>query len=269
MPYCTLNDDTRLHYESSGTGNPVLLIHGWSFNSRVWKGQIEQLKNYFQVIAVDVRGHGKSETGKDGFSLQQVASDLDKILKKLELNEVNVVGWSMGGSIAIRLFTVCPERLKSFTLVSTTPSLIRRDGFPAALPLAVVKRLKTLVKRDPVKAFRDFRGMILSGKEEGLEHIADVKEILTREVTVSKEVAEKSLVSLMEEDLRELLDRISLPTLIIHGDTDQICLPEAAFYLQEKVRGSRLLMLKGCGHAPFLTFPLQFHEELTRFLHSL
>ena len=269
MLYCTLNDGANLSYESCGRGNPLLFIHGWSFNAGIWKGQIEHLRDQFQIIAVDLRGHGKSEAGKARLSLPQFASDLAHLVERLELREVNLVGWSMGGSIALRLSLSCPERMKSLILVSTTPSLIQREGFPHALPLAVVKRLKAEVKRDHRKALKAFRDLILSPEEEGLDTIGAVKEILIQEFNGSQETSEASLVALMEEDLRASLDGLSLPTLIIHGDKDRICLPGAAVYLNEKVQGSKLLMLKECGHAPFLTYPLQFRAGLTRFLHSL
>jgi pimeloyl-[acyl-carrier protein] methyl ester esterase len=269
MPYCTLNDGAKLSYESCGRGNPLLFIHGWSFNSTIWEDHMDYLKDQFQVIAVDLRGHGKSEKGEDRSSFQQFASDLNYMIKRLELNKVNVVGWSMGGSVAIRLFFLCPEQLQSLTLVSATPSLIQREGFPHALPLGVVKRLKAEVKRDHRKALKAFRDLILSPEEEGLDTIDTIKNSLRHGLNGSRETAENSLVSLMEEDLRDSLGSISLPTLIIHGDRDQICLPGAAVYLNEKVKGSKLLMLKECGHAPFLTYPLQFRAGLTRFLHSL
>jgi len=269
MPYVTLNDGAKLSYESCGRGNPLLFIHGWSFNSTIWEGHLDHLKDQFQVIAVDLRGHGKSEAGKARLSLPQFASDLNYMIKQLELNKVNIVGWSMGGSVAIRLFFLCPERLQSLTLVSATPSLIQREGFPHALPLAVVKKLKTQVKRDHLNALKAFRDLILSPEEEELDTIGAVKEILSQEFDGSQKTSESSLVVLMEEDLREFLDGLSLPTLIVHGAKDRICLPGAAVYLNEKVKGSKLLMLKECGHAPFLTYPLQFRAGLTRFLHSL
>jgi pimeloyl-[acyl-carrier protein] methyl ester esterase len=269
MLYCTLNDGAKLSYESCGRGNPLLFIHGWSFNAGIWKGQIEHLRDQFQIIAVDLRGHGKSEAGKARLSLPQFASDLAHLVERLELREVNLVGWSMGGSIALRLSLSCPEQLQSLTLVSATPSLIQREGFPHALPLAVVKKLKAEVKRDHRKALKAFRDLILSPEEESLDTIDTIKNSLRHGLNGSRETAENSLVSLMEEDLRDSLGSISLPTLIIHGDRDQICLPGAAVYLNEKVQGSKLLMLKECGHAPFLTYPLQFRAGLTRFLHSL
>jgi len=269
MPFCSLCDGISLYYESSGKGNPIFFIHGWSFNSRIFNGQRDCLQDQFQVVGVDLRGHGKSETGKERPTLQQFASDLDHILKRLELNEVSVVGWSMGGLIAIRLFSLCPERLKSLILVSATPSLIQREGFAHALPLSVVKRLRSQVTRDHLKAIKMFRDLILSPEEERSDIIDAIKKTLNDEINVSKETAADSLSSLMEEDLRNSVENISLPALIIHGEKDQICFPGAALFLKESLTNAKLIMMQGCGHAPFLTSPLQFNKELTEFLHSL
>ena len=269
MPYCTLNEGARLFYESSGRGKPLLLVHGWSFNAGIWKDQIKHLKDQFQLIAVDLRGHGKSGAGKAKLTLEQFASDLAHLVERLELREVNLLGWSMGGSIALRLSLSCPERMKSLILVSTTPSLIQRDGFPHALPPVVVKRLRGKATRNHRKAFQMFLDQVFSPEEEKSDTIDTIKNNLSHEMNGSKETAEDSLASLMEEDLRNSLYRISLPTLIIHGDRDRICLPGAALFLRERLSNAKLLILKGCGHAPFLTSPLQFRKGLTEFLHSL
>jgi len=269
MPYCTQKDGTRLYYESSGKGNSILFIHGWSFDSKIWEIQKKILNDHFHIITVDLRGHGKSEAGKMRLSLQQFAFDLVHLLEKLDLHEVNVAGWSMGGCLALRLSLSCPERMKSLILISTTPSLIQREGFPHALPLSTVKRLRTQVLRDHRKAIQTFRNLILSPEEERLDTIDAIKNSLRHDLNIPRDVTEISLVSLMEEDLRNSLNGISLPTLIIHGEKDRLCLPQAALFLREKLVHAKLLMLKESGHAPFLTYPLHFFRGLTEFLHSL
>lgn len=264
-----MTDGAKLHYKTLGRGTPLLFIHGWLFNSGIWKYQLEHFKKQFHVISVDLRGFGKSEIGKAKPSLEQFVFDIEQLLKELSLHNVNIVGWSMGGFIAMKLALFCPERLKSLTLVSTTPSLIQRDGFPQALPPVIVNRIKTQIARTPKKTMENFQELIFSPEEKKLNTINTLKKILIHESNESVECLENSLDSFMKEDLRSSLHKISLPALIIHGNKDCICMPEAALFLKEKLKRASLYLLKECGHAPFLTLPYQFNKILTSFLSSL
>jgi pimeloyl-[acyl-carrier protein] methyl ester esterase len=148
---------------------------------------------------------------------------------------MRLIGWSMGGMIAIMVAAKYPEKVSELVLVSTTPKFIASPDFPFGLPLALLRRLEKRIKSEGIKAFHSL--VFPDGHSAGLA-----------DLTV--EQALRELAALEKVDLRSLLGEIKAPTLIIHGDQDEICLPGAAAYLQSKIAGSKLVILPGVKHAP-------------------
>jgi pimeloyl-ACP methyl ester carboxylesterase len=162
---------------------------------------------------------------------------------------MRVIGWSMGGMVAQLIAVKFPEKVAGLVLVSTTPKFIAADDFPYGLPVVLLKRLEQRIKREGIKAFHSL--VFPGGHEAGLA-----------DLTVEK--AEKELNALGKVDLRQNLSKIKAPTLIIHGDKDEICPPGAALYMYKAVPGSELVMLEGVGHAPMIEAPEKFQEALCR-----
>ena len=157
-----------------------------------------------------------------------------------ELGEgIALIGWSMGGMIAIKIAADFPKKIKSLVLVSTTPKFI---GAPCGAPLALLRRLEKRIKAEGAKAFHL---LAFSREIEGLAH-------------PSTEQALQELKELEKIDLRKELLKIKAATLIIHGNKDEICLPAAAEYMRAKIRNSRLEILSGVKHAPMFEAPEVF-----------
>jgi pimeloyl-ACP methyl ester carboxylesterase len=146
-----------------------------------------------------------------------------------------LIGWSMGGMVALIIAAKYPAKVRELVLVSTTPKFIAADDFPFGLPLVLLRRLEKRIKTEGIKAFHSL--VFPDGHSAGLA-----------DLTV--EQALRELAALEKVDLRPLLGSIKAPTLIIHGDSDEICLPGAAKYLNANIPGSRLVMLPGSKHAP-------------------
>lgn len=158
-----------------------------------------------------------------------------------------LIGWSMGGMVALQTAGLSLENVKALVLVSTSPKFISSPDFPYGLPLALLKKIEKKIKQVGVSAFHElvFGNKTVTGLAE-----------------TSIEQAEKELAELARVDLRELLPEIEVPTLIIHGDRDEICLPEAARYMADNIPGSKLVMLEGVGHAPMVEAPEKLNEAL-------
>jgi pimeloyl-[acyl-carrier protein] methyl ester esterase len=161
--------------------------------------------------------------------------------------DTRLIGWSMGGMIAQLIATKYPEKVERLVLISTTPKFLASDDFPSGLPLALLRRLEKRIRREGIKAFHSL--VFPVGHSFGL---ADL----------SVDQAERELAALGKVDLRGILGSIKAPTLIIHGDRDEICLPGAAIYMYEAIAGSELVMLKGVGHAPMVEAPDKLKEAL-------
>jgi len=167
--------------------------------------------------------------------------------------DVILVGWSMGGMLALQVAAWAPGKVLGLVLVSTTPKFIRSEDFPYGLPPALLKRLRKRIKSEGISAFHS-----LIFKKEKISGLAQI----------SMEQAEKELSELAKADLREILPEIKAPTLIIHGNQDKICLPAAAKYMEDKILNSKLVMMDGVGHAPMIEVPQLFNLHLRRFIES-
>lgn len=162
-------------------------------------------------------------------------------------NRTNLVGWSMGGMVALLVAARYPEKVEKLVLVSTTPKFIATDDFPAGLPLALLRRLEKRIKAEGIRAFHSL--VFPDGHSTGLA-----------DLTIDQ--ALKELAALEQVDLRGLLSSVKAPTLIIHGDKDEICLPGAAQYMSEAIAGSELVLMAEVGHAPLIETPERFNELL-------
>ena len=122
MPYFN-NDDCQLHYEDYGHGAPVLLVHGLGSSTRDWEYQVPELARHYRVIALDVRGHGRSDKPRERYSIQGFAEDVAALIEHLQLAQVHLVGISMGGMIGFQLGVDRPELLKSLCIVNSGPEV--------------------------------------------------------------------------------------------------------------------------------------------------
>lgn len=179
--------------------------------------------------------------------------DIDREAKRLNgtlEEEIVMIGWSMGGMIAMKIAAMAPEKIGALILVSTTPKFIKSSDFPYGISPALLRKLMKKIKTEGISAFHAL--VFKNGTNAGLARL-------------TPEQAERELVELAKVDLRNLLPGIKIPTLIIHGDRDEICLPAAAKYMNEKIAGSELVMLKGVGHAPMVEVPELFNSIINKY----
>jgi pimeloyl-[acyl-carrier protein] methyl ester esterase len=175
-----------------------------------------------------------------------------KLSEKMKAGDKNaLIGWSMGGMVAMRAATMAPEMISALALVSTTPKFIRSKDFTHAVPRSLLERLKKRIRTEGITAFHSL--VLKDDRSVGQSQI-------------SWERAEKELAELERVDLRNILYDIRIPTLIIHGAEDHICLPGSAEYMKEKIAKSELVMIEGVGHAPMIEAPQIFNQHLRGFI---
>ncbi len=135
MPFFTTNDGVRLHYQASGSGKPVLLIHGLTASSLFFQKQIPALSGHFQVIAPDLRGHGLSEASTDHLTMRRLAEDLKQFIDHLKLSEISLVGWSMGVHVIfeyIRNYSC--DKIEKILIIEMAPRLMKSEDWRLGLP---------------------------------------------------------------------------------------------------------------------------------------
>jgi len=256
--------------EERGTGRPLVLLHGWCMSSAVWEGQLTGLSDGYRVIAPDLSGHGRSGLPRDGFTMAGCVEELAGLFQRLDLRDVVLCGWSLGSMIAIRALPQLRGRVAGLVLVGGTPRFTRGDNFPYGLSVNEVEGMARKVERNLRRALDGFIGRMFAESECTDEQTAAlVRGIQTAVPLPETGTALQALQVLAEVDLRGELSAIDLPLLVINGNRDLICLPQASDYLAGAIGGARQVVFPGCGHAPFLTDPAHFNRCLEEFMEEV
>jgi len=208
----------------------LVYLHGFATNPQVW--------------------HNQKVDYAPEINFENMDAESQKLADQLNRGSI-LVGWSMGGMLALKMAAIAEGNIRALVLVSTTPKFIKSPDFPYGLPLALLRRLEKRVRIEGTAAFHNL--VFKNRRSIGLAHL-------------SWEEVGKEFNQLAQIDLRGLLSKVSIPTLIIHGDRDEICLPSAAEYMKENISGSELVMLPGVGHAPMVEVPELFNSQLDRFI---
>lgn len=253
----------NLWYEDQGTaGTPIVFIHGWCMSSAVWELQRKGLSDSFRIITLDLRGHGNSPQHKDGFCIKSCAEDVAALLDYLDIYHVIIAGWSLGASIAIELSLLCKERLSGLVLISGTPCFVRSSDFPYGLLQAEADGMAKKVYRNIRRALDGFFSRMLASGESDGEY---VHKLLSSIPIPTTDVALEALKALVVADICGRLPMIDCPTLIMNGNHDVICLPEASKFMSQQIPGAWQVVFSGCGHVPFLTQSKEFNMTLEKF----
>jgi len=266
MPYVE-TEDCRLHYVEQGEGDPIIFLHGFTLDHRQWTDQVEFFANpdsvnglQYRAVALDARGHGKSEAPATGYSRRHRVLDLKAFIDALGIDRFHLVGLSMGGTTGIGFALEYPGNLKSLTLVSS-----------AAAGYSVGKKISSLdqmAKEQGIDAVKErWKRMTLSYYKPDQRHIAD---LMTKMVDDFSGATWKDVMRgkyPREEDLPRL-HQIAIPTLIMAGEVDKI-FHAVAEKLHERIAGSRFISYPKVGHMVNLEIPEQFNIDLKAFLDSV
>jgi pimeloyl-[acyl-carrier protein] methyl ester esterase len=269
MPYFKNYQHEMLWYEETGIGMPLVFLHGWCMSSEVWCGQVKSLAHDFRVITTDLRGHGRSRDVSTRLDFETFASDLSDLFSHLNLRRVLLVGWSLGAQVALQAYCRLADRLAGMVLVAATPCFSASGDFLYGLMPNDVSGMRLKVERNLQRALDGFYGrMFAVGELEGHPEGAAIQKTLTIIDPPHCEAVQEALNSLAVADMRPLLVALQLPVLILNGEFDRICLPEASRYLAEQIAGAQRFVFNGCGHAPFMTKAEQFNQIIDQFARS-
>jgi len=266
MAWYAGDSGSRLWYEDRGTGTPIVFIHGWCMSSAVWRLQREGLSDSFRVITIDLPGHGASPPQADGFHVTGCAVEIAGLCESLDLHEALLAGWSLGSLVALEACVLLRERLSGLVLIAGTPRFTQEDGFPYGLSRIEVDGMTRKVQRSLRRALDGFSArMFAPGELDDPSLAVLIRELLSTVPMPTVDVAIQALDALVETDQRDRLALIDLPTFILSGDRDVICLPQASAFLAQRIPSARQMVFAGCGHAPFLTQSTRFTSCLEDF----
>ena len=256
----------RLSYDDAGTGAPVLLIHAFPFDRRMWAAQVAALTAAgYRAIAPDVRGFGASEAPPGPYPLDELAADLLALLDHVGVEQAVVGGLSMGGYIAFRLFQQAPARVRALVLADT------RAGADSPQAAATRHERAALAEREgvaPVVAAM-LPGMFARGELEAADP-ALVEHVRSLMLGTSAAGVAGGLRGLAARpDSTPDLPSIACPTLVICGADDVLTPPAEAHLMAERIPGARLEIIPSAGHLSNLERPADFNRVLLDFLAGL
>ncbi len=260
-----------LYFEDHGRGKPVVLIHGWPLSGASWEKQVPALLDAgYRVVTYDRRGFGNSSRPTTGYDYDTFADDLHKLMTKLDLRDATLVGFSMGGGeVARYLGSHGSKRVsKAVFMAAITPFLLKTPDNPAGVESGVYDGIKKAIAAD--------RPAFLSGFLAKFYNVDSLKgtkvsdEVVRLSWNIAAGASPRGTLDCVQAwltDFREDLNRIDLPTLVVHGDDDRI-LPLAGTgkRTQEIVKGSRLAVIKGGPHGLNWTHAEEVNRELLTFL---
>lgn len=266
--------DLNVHVEDTGgDGRPVVLIHGWPLSGASWKYQIQALKDAgFRVIAYDRRGFGQSDKPLTGYDYDTFAEDLDGLIKALDLRDVSLVGFSMGGGeVARYIEKYGEERLHSVVFASAiTPMMIKLPTNPEG-PLEEKKALEMTAEllKDEDAFYDQFTKEFFSPNADGNIVVTEEQRLEALELCkqANKNAALEAMQSFGITNFKDDIEKVTVPTLVIHGDMDgTVPFEGSGRRTHEAIRHSELYIVQGGPHGINVSHADEFNRELVRFL---
>ncbi len=270
MPTITTKDGTQIYYKDWGTGQPVVFSHGWPLSADAWEDQMIFLGSRgYRCIAHDRRGHGRSGQPWNGNEMDTYADDLATLVEALDLKNAIHVGHSTGGGeVARYIGRHGTTRVAMAVLIGAVPPLMLKTvANPAGLPIDAFDQIRAGVLTDRAQFFRDLSAPFYGANRPGAKVSQGLRDFFWLQgMLCGHKAAYDCIKAFSETDFTEDLKKFDVPTLILHGDDDQIVPIGAAALLSSKiVKGAELKIYPGAPHGMCSTLKDQVNEELLGF----
>lgn len=251
----------RIGYERQGTGPPLVLLHGgFGFDSRSWRRQLGALSDEYTVVAWDAPGCGRSSDPPGAFRLPDYADCLAGFIEAVGLSRPHVLGLSFGAALALQLFGRHPDVPRSLVLAGAYA------GWAGSLPPEEVERRVARLTSDLQRPPEEWIPTYLPGMLTETAGPALVQEVTSLMSGVHPAANEAMLLGMAEADLRDVLPRVDVPTLLLYGERDARSPVEVGRDLHRAIPGSSLVVLPGVGHLCSVEGADQFNREVRSFL---
>lgn len=272
MSTITMKDGAEIYYKGWGTGPPVVFCHGWPLTADSWEGQMLFLaSNGYRCIAHDRRGHGRSSQTWTGNDMDTYAEDLSQLIETLELQGAVLIGFSAGGGEVARYIGLHgTKRLAKVALIAAvTPLMLKTDDNPGGLPIEVFDGLRLSCIADRSQFYMDLAsGPFFGANRPGAKVSQGMIDTFWHQgVMAGHRNAYECIKAFSETDFSEDLRKFDVPTLIIHGDYDQVVpIGASALRAAKLVKNATLKVYAGAPHGLIQTHKSQVNADLLEFL---
>jgi non-heme chloroperoxidase len=271
MPKITTKDGTQIYYKDWGQGQPIVFSHGWPLSADAWEDQMIFLAGRgYRCIAHDRRGHGRSDQPWDGNDMDTYADDVAELVTALDLRDAIHIGHSTGGGeVARYIGRHGIERVAKAVLIgAVTPLMLKTKSNPGGLPIDVFDQIRSGVLADRSQLFKDLSIPFYGANRAGDKVSLGLRDSFWMQGMLAGHKAVYDCIKAFSEtDLTEDLKKFNVPTLILHGDDDQIVPISASALLSAKiVKDSKLVVVPGAPHGMCSTLKDRVNEELLNFI---
>jgi pimeloyl-[acyl-carrier protein] methyl ester esterase len=251
-----------------GRGRPLVMLHGWAMHSGLWFPLLPRLIERYRMHLVDLPGHGYSDAlvPPPPLSLRRIVEAVELAIAETSApGPFMMLGWSLGGQVALEWARLRPERVGALVLMSTTPCFAQRPDWPHAVAEATLRQFGDELTVAYRQTLQRFVALQVQGSEHARDALASLRSQLFARGEPSPQALRDSLELLASSDLRSGIGAISQPALLIAGDRDTLTPVAAARWLASALPRASLLVVPGAAHAPFLSHPEAVVEALDAF----
>jgi len=251
--------------ETQGQGPELVLLHGWGLHGGVWDTLMLRLTSKFRVTRIDLPGHGRSRDLPMPPSLTELTLQTMAVVPPGAV----VLGWSLGGLVALEAALRMPQRMRGLILANATPRFVTAEDWAHAMPPEQLRQFAQDLARDYQETLQSFLSLQVRGDESGRASLRQLREALFAHGEPDTVSLATGLEILKDSDLRPRLRDVSVPTLILAGAYDRLTPAGASEYLAEHIPGARLEVFPKSAHAPFISNAEAFVDAVLPFMSDL